>query len=201
MARLSIVQQQMKEMLDHHSHLKDINLEDIALPKEQDTTTNTVDIMPKTPPYFKNASLKSINSGTINLEIKSSLVPSCVCGDGCRVNLKASQLLQELLGIKSPFTRSSSHMSYGTIRCLCTSETMSQIDAKGLYENLKALLKHFSQSPKRSEMLREAVNMLEMNDIHLLNWGPTRMAGFLDAYIQASNIIVPFLDTVISGSI
>ena len=35
MARLSIVQQQMKEMLDHHSHLKDINLEDTALPKEQ----------------------------------------------------------------------------------------------------------------------------------------------------------------------
>ena len=80
-------------------------------------------------------------------------------------------------------------------------QTMSQIGAKGLYENLKALLKHFSQSPKRSEMLHEAVNMLEMNDIHLLNWGPTRMAGFLDAYIQASNIIVPFLDTVISGSI
>ena len=68
MARLSIVQQQMKEMLDHHS--QDINLEDIALPKEQNTTTNTVDIMPKIPPYFKIASLKSINSGAINLEIK-----------------------------------------------------------------------------------------------------------------------------------
>ena len=68
MARLSIVQQQMKEMLDHHSQY--INLEDIALPKEQNTTTNTVDIMPKIPPYFKIASLKSINSGAINLEIK-----------------------------------------------------------------------------------------------------------------------------------
>ena len=50
MARLSIVQQQMKEMLDHHNHLKDINLEDIALTKEHNTTANTVDIMPKTPP-------------------------------------------------------------------------------------------------------------------------------------------------------
>ena len=90
MARLSIVQQQIKEMIDHHSHLKDINLENTALPKEQDTTTNSVDIMPQTPPYFKIASLKSINSGIINLEIKSSLVPSCVCGDGCIVNLKAS---------------------------------------------------------------------------------------------------------------
>ena len=170
MARLPIVQQHMKEMVDHHSYLKDINVEDIKLPKEQNTTTNTVDIMPKTPPYFRIASLKSINSGTINLEIKSSLVPSCVCGDGHRVNLKASRLLQELFGIKSPFTRCSSHMSYGTIRRLRIAETMSQIDAKELYENLKeALLKHFSQSPKSSEMLHEALNMLEMNDIHLLS--------------------------------
>ena len=113
--------------------------------------------MPRILPYFKIASFKSINSGTINLEIKSSSVPSCVCGDRCRVNLKASQLLQELFGIKSPFTRCSSHMSYGTIRRLCTSETISQIDAKGLYENLKALLKHFSPSPKSSKMIHEYV--------------------------------------------
>ena len=113
--------------------------------------------MPKTLPYFKIASLKSINSGTINLEIKSSLGPSCICGDGYGVNLKASRLLQELFGIKSPFTRCSSHMSYGTIRRLCTSETISQIDAKGLYENLKALLKHFSPSPKSSKMIHEYV--------------------------------------------
>ena len=71
----------------------------------------------------------------------------------------------------------------------------------GLYENLKALLKHFCQSPKSIEMLHEALNMLEMNNIHLLNWGSTRMAAFLDACIQVSNIIVPFLDTVIFGSI
>ena len=61
-------------------------------------------------------------------------------------------------------------MSYGTIRRLRIAETMSQIDAKELYENLKeALLKHFSQSPESSEMLHEALNMLEMNDIHLLS--------------------------------
>ena len=185
-------------MLDHHSHLKDINLQDIALPIQQDTTTNTVDIMPKTLPYFKIASLKSINSGTINLEIKSSLVPSWVCGDRCRVNLKASQLLQELFGIKSPFTSCSSHMSYGTIRRLFTSETISQIDAKGLYGNLKALLKHFSQSPKSSKMIHEYVRDKWHPSSQL---GSTHMAGFLDVCIQASNIIVTFLDTIISGSV
>ena len=47
----------------------------------------------------------------------------------------------------------------------------------------------------------EAINMLEINDIKPLNWDSTRMAGFLDASIQASNIILPFLDTAISASI
>ena len=98
MARLSIVQQQMKEMLDHHSHLKDINLEDIALPKEQDTTTNSVDIMPQTPPYFKIASLKSINSGTINLEIKSSLVPFVCVVTGAELILSHHDFYKSCLG-------------------------------------------------------------------------------------------------------
>ena len=56
-------------------------------------------------------------------------------------------------------------------------------------------------SPKSSEMLTNATDALELNTIHLLNWGSTRMAGFLDACIQLSKIIVPFLDTIIAGNI
>ena len=56
-------------------------------------------------------------------------------------------------------------------------------------------------SPKSTELLNNAISAMEMNDIHLLNWGSTRMAGFLDACMQASKIIVPFLDTIISSSI
>ena len=53
MQSMSIIQQKMKEMLDHHSNLKDINLEDTALPKEQNRTTNMDDIMAKTPLYLE----------------------------------------------------------------------------------------------------------------------------------------------------
>ena len=56
-------------------------------------------------------------------------------------------------------------------------------------------------SPKSTELLNNAISAMEMNDIHLLNWGSSRMAGFLDACMQASKIIVPFLDTIISSSI
>ena len=63
---------------------------------------------------------------------------------------------------------------------------------------LKPYWNIFLQAPK---VVKWSMSMLEINDIHLLNWGSTHMAGFLDVCIQASNIIVPFLDTIISGSI
>ena len=70
---------------------------------------------------------------------------------------------------------------------------MSQADAKALYENLRSLLKHFAKSPKSSEMYTTSLNLLEMHDVYLLNWGSTRMAGFRD-------VCIPFLETIIGGN-
>ena len=44
---MTIAQQQIKEMVDHYSNFEDINLEDIALPNKEITTTDLTDIMPK----------------------------------------------------------------------------------------------------------------------------------------------------------
>ena len=129
------------------------------------------------------------------------MIPTSVCGDGCGVSMKGSRLLEEMYGIKSSFTRCSSHASFGTIRRLCTSKTMCQLDVQVLYENLRKVLKHFSKSSKSSELLTEALDALELNQVHLMNWGGTRMAGFLDACRIASNIIIPFIDTLIAGNI
>ena len=52
-----------------------------------------------------------------------------------------------------------------------TSERSGQQDAKNLYENLQKRLKHFAMSPKSTEVLNKALSAMEMNDIHLLNWG------------------------------
>ena len=52
------------------------------------------------------------------------MIPASVCGDGCRVNMKGSRLLEEMNGIKSAITRCSSHAPFGTIRRLCTSKNM-----------------------------------------------------------------------------
>ena len=50
-------------------------------------------------------------------------------------------------------------------------------------------------------MLTISLKLLEMHDAHLLNWGLTKMAVFLDACLQVSVIIVPFLDTIIGENI
>ena len=97
-------------------------------------------------------------------------MPSAVCGDGCSVNLKGSRLPEGTYGLKSPFSRCSSHSPYGTIRRLCTSKKSCQIDATNLYENLRKMLKHFPMSTKSSKLLSSALEAMEMNDIHLLNW-------------------------------
>ena len=50
-------------------------------------------------------------------------------------------------------------------------------------------------------MLNNTLNAMEQHDMHMLVWGGTRMAGFLDACKQASGIIIPFLDNLVTGAI
>ena len=66
--------------------------------------------------------------------------------------------------------------------------------ANDLSENLQNIIKHFYHNPKSSEMLA-----LELNKIHFLNWECTHMAGLLDTCMKASNIILPFLDTLVTS--
>ena len=198
---LMSTKKKMDEMVIEKPHLKEINLQ-VAEDVVADNSNCDPDLIsPKTPCYFRVAKLKAIKDDKINLEISSADVPTAACGDGCSVNLKGSRLLESTYGLKSSFSRCSSHSSYGTIHRLCTSEKSCQIDAKNLHENLRKMLKHFPMSTKSSELLSNALEAMEMNDIHLLNWGSTRMAGFLDACVQASKIVVPFLDTIITHQI
>ena len=78
---------------------------------------------------------------------------------------------------------------------------MSDPDAVALYTSLRKILKHFSMSPKSTDILNNALNVLEQHNIHMLVWGGTRMAGFINACKQASAILVPFRDTLIAGNI
>ena len=135
------------------------------------------------------------------MTIAPSNVSKSMCGDNCTTNIKACRLAAERYDTQSPVTSCSSHAASGTVRRTTTSATMGDPDAVLLYNSLRKILKHFSMSPKSTELLINALNVLEQNDIHMVVWESTRMAGFLDACKQSSAILVPFLDILIAGKI
>ena len=191
------IQKDLERLLEKHQHLKtggsDVNVninENIGLNDEIGYITANV------LPYFNIANLKSIDevNKIIHLGVPAQNITTAVTGDGFAVNYKVSRLLDEIYGIKSPLSICASHASAGTIRRLCTSQTMCQSYAKSLYENLSALFKHFTKSLKSSEMLLQALNNLQQHKVHLINWGSTRMSGYLEACLVAS-------DTMTTGNI
>ena len=160
-------------------------------------------VIPTTPHYFKISKLQGVDHErkVIDLMIEKENVPTSVCGDNCATNKKACRLMKENYGLQCPVGACASHVSSGTIRRITTSKTMSDPEAVKLYNSLRKILKHFSLSAKSTEMLNNALDMLDQNNIHMLVWGSTRMSGFLDGCKQASSILVPFLDTIIAGNI
>ena len=99
------------------------------------------------------------------------------------------------------FSNCTSHIASGTIRRTATSETMCDENVKSLYNNLVKVLGHYSMSCKSTELLNNSLTALEMNNIHMLVWGGTRMSGFLDGCAKCSSVLVPLLDTLVTGNI
>ena len=90
-------------------------------------------------------------------------------------------------------------MASGTIRRMCASDNSSQENAKNLYDNLHSILRHFAMSPKSTKLLKNTLDALEMSNIHIWNWESTRMADFMEACSLALQIIVSFLDAIVTG--
>ena len=78
---------------------------------------------------------------------------------------------------------------------------MCNDDLKTLYENLSKLLKHFAFSVKSTDALRQVQHAMGIRSVHIMNYNSARMNGFIDACLQASNLTVPLLDTIITMKI
>ena len=96
--------------------------------------------------------------------------------------------------VLSSFFKCSVHTGYAPLRRMVTSKNALEY-VTSFYNTLRSTLKHFVNSPKSTEILKEALATLEMNEVHILNWGSTRIFGFLDGCKRSSEILVPFLDT------
>ena len=176
---MKTVTDKMADLANIHLHLKTMNLSS-ATNMNNNTQEDQTILHPK-PLMFKLIEIKSINNDKILLAVKPENMPTAIWGDGCTTNMKASRLIKTGYSLKSLFSRCASHTSAGTIRQLCTSVNSFQIDVKAIYEKLCSILKHLTNSPRSSKLLNNALKILDMNNIHLFNWGSTKKAGFLDA--------------------
>ena len=160
------IKNEMELLVEKYSYLKSTDLDTIKIINQEGESF----ILPEYTLIFKIVSLKGIEQGTVHLEVDPRNIPTTTCGDGCAINLKGARLLTETYGIHSPLSKCSGHLASGTIQRMCTSVNSIQADATSLYDNLKALLKHFAMSPKSTEFLNNALNALELNSVHMLNW-------------------------------
>lgn len=136
------------------------------------------------------------------LSVDPSNIPTTTRGDGCAVNTKGNGCAVSTSWWKVWYQgllfKVLINLASGTIRCFCTSIHYSQQDAITLYENLRTLLKHFARNVKSMELLNGAPDIINRNSVHILNWECTRMASFLDPFVQSSRIIVAFLDNLVN---
>ena len=58
---------------------------------------------------------------------------------------------------------------------------MNVAEVSMLYECLRTVVKHFESSIKNKELLDEAMEILELQPLHLISWCQTRMGHFLKA--------------------
>ena len=100
--KLSSIQKDLEKLLEKHLHLKtggsDVNVninENVGLSNEVEY------IIPKVPPYFNIAKLKSVDEKKkiTHLEVPSQNMPAAVTRDGCAVNLKGPRLSDEIYGL------------------------------------------------------------------------------------------------------
>ena len=160
-------------------------------------------ILPKFLNVFKCTPIKWLNieMKILRLIMEGSNYPVSVCGDSCITNLAARRKLEEKHGTKFPFSNCSSHVVSGNIRTTAISETMCNENVTRLHNCLIKVLKHFSKSPKRKEILTKALLALELNNSHMLAWGSIRIGRFIDGCKHCSDILVPFKDTLVTGNI
>ena len=79
---------------------------------------------------------------------------------------------------------------------------MNVAEVSMLYECLRTVVKHFESSIKDKELLDEAMEILELQPLHLISWCQTRMGHFLKACkVFNDNMLPAVYDTMYTKGI
>ena len=157
--------------------------------------------LPNLPDYFECYKIDEIDweAGKVSLVIEHWHV--AIMADGCRVNIAAGNILTGRYGLFSPTARCSVHAGDGSLKRMATSETMCVEEVKVFAGSIIVLLRHFQLSGKSSELLREALSNLELKELHMVTWCPTRMSYMLSASKLTVKNLVGISDVLASADI
>ena len=73
---------------------------------------------------------------------------------------------------------------------------MNVAEVSMLYEYLRTVVKHFKSSNKNKELLDKAMEILELQPLHLISWCQTRMGHFLKACKVFDDMLPAVYDTM-----
>ena len=79
---------------------------------------------------------------------------------------------------------------------------MNVAEVSMLYERLRTMVKHFESSIKNKELLDKAMEILELQPLHLISWCQTRTGHFLKACkVFNDNMLPAVYDTMYTKGI
>ena len=158
-------------------------------------------IAPSVPSIFGCCLLSSVDFETKNIQLVFENWPVALVADGCRTNITAGEYLVTHYGMMAPTTRCSAHAASGSIKRMSSSKTMCVDEVVTFATGLRPVLHHFQLSGKSTALLNEALAAMEMKQVHLFTWCPTRMANLLEASSRAVELLFPLCDVMVSCDI
>ena len=137
--------------------------------------------LPNLPDYFECCKIDEIDWEAGKVSLVFEHWPVAIMDDGCRVNIATGNILTGRYGLLSPTARCSVHAGDGSLKRMATSETMCVEEVQVFAGSIRVLLRHFQLSGKSSELLRETLSNLELKELHMVTWCPTRISYLLSA--------------------
>ena len=150
--------------------------------------------VPNPPHYFKLVSLENLYPNKKIVEIVIPDWPVNLMNDSCATNVCASRDISEQLGLLSPSIRCTSYAADGIIKRISTSKTRN-------VPAFSTVMCHFQLSRKSLALLNEALKVMDMKEVHLMTFYPTRMAYLLTACSQAVHLLLPICDVIRSADL
>ena len=153
------------------------------------------------PEFFKCCEIEHCDLDINSISLVFNEWPVVLMADGCYTNNSASTALTNMFGFMSPSARCSSHAADGSVKRMSKSQTYSVEEVKVFVEHYRPILRHYQMSSRSTCILNNALQAMDMKQVHLMTWCPTRMSNLLTCAVQTVKNLFPLCDVLVTCDI